>query len=251
MNTVKNQKITISNPRGTRPAAGPVAASRPAAPTIRVLLADDHPVVRRGLLSCLANQPGIEVVGEARDGQEALRMAMELNPQVMLMDIGMPRINGLEVTEHLRRDRPSIRVLILSSYTTPEYILRIIRSGAAGYLLKDASTDEMIQGIQAVSQGQVYFSSRVAHLALNQFVRRTTHEGTDSRELSNREREIITHIAEGLSNKEIACRLNIGTRTVETHRERLMRKLGIHSIAGLTRFAIINGFVPFPELSAA
>lgn len=225
-------------------------ASTSASRKIRVLLVDDHPVVRKGVRVCLAQASDIEIIGEAQDGQEALRLAQELKPDVLLMDIGMPRMNGLAVTEHLRDLGSPVRVLILSSYTSSEYVLRIIRSGAAGYLLKEASAEEMIRGLRTVHSGQVFFSTQVAHLALNQLVRRNPDD-IETADLSAREREIVTHIAEGLSNKEIASLLNIGTRTVETHRERLMRKLNIRSIAGLTRFAILNGYIPFPNLSAA
>ena len=216
---------------------------------IRVLVADDHPVVRKGLGLCLSGRPEIELVGEARDGREALDMARQLAPEVVLMDLNMPRLSGLAATETLQKELPRIKVLMLSTHGTAECVLRVLRSGARGYVLKEAPAEEIIQAIERVQAGDVYFSPRVAHVAMNHFVRRSS--GPEAHELSNRERDILTGIAEGLSNKEIACRLDIGTRTVETHRERLMRKLDIHSVAGLTKFAILNGMIPFPEMVLA
>jgi DNA-binding NarL/FixJ family response regulator len=221
-----------------------VALSLPKAKApIRLLIVDDHPVVRRGLAVCLAQQRGrIEVVGEACDGQEALRKVKELAPDMILMDIDMPRMNGLMVAETLRKDFPRIKVLILSVHSHTDYILRIIKSGARGYVLKSASSEELIQAIETVHAGEVCFSPEIARLALTQYVR-GSGDGPNSTDLSNREREVLTEIAEGFSNKEIASRLGVGVRTVETHRERVMAKLNIHNVAGLTKFAIAKGLI--------
>jgi DNA-binding NarL/FixJ family response regulator len=210
------------------------------------LLVDDHPVVRRGLASCLAVHQHVMIVGEAADGREALAKAKQLSPDIVLMDIDMPQINGLSATEMLRRENPNLKVLILSMHHHPEYVLRILQSGARGYVLKEASPDELLRAIEAVHSGQTFFSSEVARVALNQFVH-GPGEGPQPGQLSNREREVLVAIAEGLSNKEIACRLGVGVRTVETHRERIMRKLNIHSVAGLTKFAIAKGLVSLPK----
>lgn len=217
---------------------------------IRLLLADDHPVVRRGLISCLGKRPNLEVVGEAADGQEALSKARELVPDVLLTDIDMPHLTGVAVAETLRRELPNIKVLMLSTHTSSEFVLRCLQAGARGYVLKQSSPNEFVQAIETVNAGDQFFSSGLARATLNQMLQ-GNRLGPDPADLTAREREVLTHIAEGLCNKEIACLLDIGTRTVETHRERLMHKLNIHSIAGLTRFAVAKGLITVPELALA
>ena len=209
--------------------------------TIKLLVVDDHPVVRKGISACLARHQQMQVVGEAADGVEALRLARELHPDIMLMDIDMPQMNGLAATEVLRRDLPKVKVLILSMHSNSEYVLRIIQSGAQGFVLKEAPTDELVRAIETVNAGEAYFSSDVARVALNKFVR--GHSAADAVHLTSREREVLILISEGLSNKEIAGQLGVGVRTAETHRERIMRKLNIHSVAGLTRYALGQGLV--------
>src|SRR5881396_267489 len=209
---------------------------------IKLLLVDDHPVVRRGISSCLARQERLSIVGEAADGLEAVRKAKELSPDIILMDIDMPLMNGLAVTELLRRELPNIKVLILSMHSNTDYVLRIIQSGARGYILKEASTEDLLKPSKTVEPAEAFFSPDVARVALNQFVR-GPGEGPSPAQLTNREREVLVQIAGGLSNKEIASHLGVGVRTVETHRERIMRKLNIHSVAGLTRFALAKGLI--------
>ncbi len=213
---------------------------------IRVLVVDDHPVVRQGLSSCLANRKNVLIVGQAADGRQALRLVKELSPDIVLMDLDMPQMSGLTATDLLRKENPGVKILILSMHTHSEYVLRMLQCGARGYVLKDVSTDEMLRAIETVHSGGTYFSADIARLALNQFVRGAANGDTAS-PISNREREVLVAIAEGLSNKEIACRLSVGVRTIETHRERIMRKLNIHSVAGLTKFAIQKGLIPMPK----
>lgn len=209
---------------------------------IKVLVADDHPVVRKGLQSCLSREERLKVVGEAADGEEALAKTLELRPDVVLMDISMPRLNGLEVTAALRAQAPEIKILILSVHNNKEYIFRIIQSGAHGYVSKEASPEELRQAIESVYGGETFFSPEIAHAALSHLV---SHggKGDPFEQLTGREREVLVLIAEGQSNKEIANQLGIGVRTIETHRERIMRRLDIHSVAGLTKFAIANGLI--------
>jgi two-component system, NarL family, nitrate/nitrite response regulator NarL len=217
---------------------------------IKVLVADDHPVVRKGVQNCLAKQGKIRVVGEAVDGDEALRKARELSPDVVLMDISMPGMNGLAVTEMLRKEAPDMKVLILSVHSNKEYIFRVIQAGAHGYVSKEAPPEELIRAIQTVYEGEPHFSEDIARAALNEFVS-SGGKKEPFAQLTVREREVLVLISEGYSNKEIADRLGIGVRTIETHRERIMRRLNIHSVAGLTKYAIANGLVSLESKPAA
>jgi two-component system nitrate/nitrite response regulator NarL len=164
-----------------------------------------------------------------------------LQPDIALMDIDMPQMNGLAVAEVLHREMPKIKVLILSMHGNTEYVLRILQSGARGFVLKEAPAEELVRAIETVQNGDAYFSPDVARVALNKFVQGKSD--SDEAHLTNREREVLTFIADGFSNKEIAAQLGVGVRTVETHRERIMRKLDIHTIAGLTRYALSKGLV--------
>jgi DNA-binding NarL/FixJ family response regulator len=208
---------------------------------IRILMVDDHPVARKGMVFCLARQENLQIVGEAADGEEAMRKARVLLPDIILTDIDMPQMNGLALTEQLHRELPQIKVLVMSVHRNTDYIVRAIQSGARGYLLKDAPAEELNRAIEAVRAGQTFFSPDVARVALNQLVRGSARPA--AAELTRRETEVLTRIAEGRSNKEIASLLNVGVRTVETHRERLMRKLDIHNVAGLTKFALAKGLI--------
>ena len=202
---------------------------------IRVLLVDDHQLVRDGLRSRLGETPGITVVGEAGTGQEALRLAAQLNPDLVLLDIGLPDISGLEVAEQLPEAAPNARALMLSMYDNREYVISAIRVGAAGYVLKDASSKEIIAAIRAVAAGGSYYSGQItATLATG---------GSEPPLLTEREREILILVAQGNSNKRIAQQLDVSVRTVETHRLNLRKKLGIETPAGLIRYALQQGWI--------
>lgn len=219
-------------------------AKKETAGKIRLLLVDDHPIVLDGLKSHLSAHADLEVAGEATDGNQALRKARQLSPDIILLDISMPRLNGLEFMETLRRESPSARVIVLTMHDSPEYITQTVRLGARGYLLKDTSPAELIRAIKAVHAGEVYFSPVVSRVVVETAVKGGFQSGDRRKDpLTEREHEVLALIAEGLSNKEIAGRLRLGVRTIETHRERIMRKLNVHSVAGLTRFAIARGLV--------
>jgi DNA-binding NarL/FixJ family response regulator len=210
---------------------------------IRVLVADDHTIVRTGIRHLLESEAGFEVVGEAGNGNEALTLAAELNPDVVLLDISMPDESGLEVAARLRAGPSAPRVLILSMHNNAEYVVESVRAGAHGYLLKDTAATELRNAIRAVCRGESYFSPPIAS-RLSAAVRGETDShaaGLD--QLTGREREVLLGVARGRTNKEIAAELGISHRTVETHRESLMRKLQIRTVAELTRFALGAGIV--------
>ncbi len=222
---------------------------------IRLLIVDDHPIVRHGIRMCLARREKIQVVGEAGDGREALSLVRKLSPDVVLMDIDMPQMNGLAVTDLLAREMPQVKVLILSIYSNSKHVLHAIQCGARGFVIKECPAEEIIQAIETVHAGTTYFTMDVARVALNQVVL-GNGEGVGLLRLSNREREVLSRLAEGENNQEIARQLNLEVHTVQTYRERIMLKLDIHSIAGLTRFAIAHGMVslvppPMPQAHAA
>lgn len=211
---------------------------------IRVLVADDHMIVRSGIRHVLESESGFEVVGEAESGGEALALTSELKPDVVVLDISMPDQSGLEVAARIREDPGSARVLILSMHNNAEYVLESVRAGAHGYLLKDTAATDLREAIRAVCRGESYFSPPVAS-RLSAAVR-GEHESRhpELSLLTGRERDVLLGIARGRTNKEIAAELGISHRTVESHRESLMRKLQIRTVAELTRFAIAAGIVP-------
>jgi DNA-binding NarL/FixJ family response regulator len=207
-----------------------------------VLVADDHMIARTGIRHVLESEADFEVIGEAASGSEALALTLELQPDVVVLDISMPGVTGLEVAGRLRASSPDTRILILSMHDQAEYVLESVRAGAHGYLLKDTAATELREAIRAVCQGGSYFSPPVAS-RLTAAVRgdQTGQPGLD--QLTAREREVLLGIAQGRTNKEIAGELGISHRTVETHRESLMRKLQLRTVAELTRFAIGTGLV--------
>jgi two-component system nitrate/nitrite response regulator NarL len=213
-------------------------------PKVRILLVDDHPIVLSGLRNSLSSHPQFKIVGEASDGAEAIHKARETNPNVVLMDITLPGLNGIEATKALRKETPRARVIALTMHDNREYILEIIRAGAMGYVLKDTSPSELIRAIVAVYNGDSFFSPGISRIVVDELETRPGRkEPVSVNGLSPREEEVLRLIAEGQSNKEIAKCLSIGVRTVETHREHIMAKLGIHSTAGLTKYAIARGIL--------
>ena len=211
---------------------------------VRVLLADDHTLVRAGLRKLLEAMPEVEVVGEASDGLALLALAGQLRPTLVLMDIAMPGLNGLEATARLARQSPDIRVLILSMHQNEEYVRQALRHGAAGYLLKDAAPMELDLAIQAVLRGETYLSPAVSRGVVSDYVQRLRGEETPgTQQLTPRQREVLQLVAEGHSTKEIARRLDLSVKTVDTHRSQLMKLLDIHEVAGLVRYAMRVGLI--------
>jgi DNA-binding NarL/FixJ family response regulator len=212
---------------------------------MRILLADDHTLMRHGLRKIIEEQPDWEVVAETGDGREAVRLALELKPDVAILDIAMPLLNGIEATRQIARRAPPVRILILSMYSDESYIVQALRAGAHGYLLKDSADVDLIRAVTAVRQGKSFFSPVVAKVMLDDYVRRLADKGITDRfdSLSEREREIFQLIAEGHSNKEIADLINLSVSTVETHRAHIMEKLDVHNTAEIVLYAVRKGVI--------
>ncbi len=210
---------------------------------IRVLLVDDHPLVIDGIQARLEDEGAIDVVGRGGNGQEAIALSQKLQPDVVLMDISMPVMNGLEATRILSQDLPNIRVLILSMHDNREYMVQLIQAGAKGYILKDVSAAEMVKAVETVYQGGTYFSASASQTLFSNFDQPAAREGRKETQLTQREQTVLKLLAEGHNNKEIARVLGISVRTVETHRQNIKSKLDIHTAAGLTRYAIEHNLV--------
>jgi DNA-binding NarL/FixJ family response regulator len=207
---------------------------------IRILLADDHAVVRHGFKMILSAQSDMEIVGEAGNGREAVDLAAELRPDVVVMDVAMPELNGIEATRRLTAANPHARVLALSMHKDSVYVREILRAGARGYLLKDSGPADLVAAVRAIASGEGYLSPAVSDAVLNDYRKHVTNP-IDL--LSSREREVLQMLAEGKTNKEIAVVLNLSVYTVDAHRGRIMEKLNLHSINELVRFAVRNGLV--------
>lgn len=213
---------------------------------ITVLLADDHNVVRQGLCALLRSEPGIEVVGEAETGREAVQLASQLRPDVVVMDIAMPLLNGLEATRQIIKGVPGTKVLVLSSYSDDEYIQQLTEAGAAGYLVKQTAANDLIRGICEAHRGNAFFSPSISKRLADKYRQAMLHSRPaepQPERLTSREMEVLQLIAEGQANKQIAGELGISIKTVEKHRQQVMNKLHIHDIASLTRYAIAKGIV--------
>ena len=210
---------------------------------IRVLLADDHSLVRAGIRSLLGAMADVEVVGEAASGEEALELAARQQPDVVLMDIAMKGITGLQAAARMRETHPAVRVVILSMHSGEEYVLQALRAGAAGYLLKDAATGELELALRSVMRGESWLSPAVSRQVVEGYVQRSGAEAAPD-VLTARQREVLRLVASGKSTKEIAFFLNLSVKTVETHRAQIMERLGIRDVPGLVRYALRTGLVP-------
>lgn len=216
---------------------------------LRVLVADDHEIVRKGIRSLIEEREGWEVCGEASDGRDAVVKAQSLEPDIVILDISMPLLNGLEATRQIRKNRPTSQVLILSMHETEQVIQQVLEAGAMGYLFKSDAGRDLVGAIEALERNKTFFTSKVAQLVLDTFVGKRPLSESGTTALTAREREVVQLLAEGKSSKEIAVALDLTVKTAETHRSNLMRKLGLHSVSELVLYAVQNNIVdvsPFP-----
>ena len=208
--------------------------------SISILLADDHRIIRDGLRSLLSTMPGMEVVGEAENGRQALRIARKNNPDLVIMDISMPDLNGIEATRQILAESPGTKVLALSMHSDRQFVIQMFRAGVSGYLLKNGAFEELVLAIDTVLKNETYLSPKIASVLVRDLLE-TTEDNSASSVLTPREREVLQLIAEGRSTKEIASDLNVSVKTVETHRRQIMDKLELRSVAELTKFALREG----------
>jgi two-component system, NarL family, response regulator NreC len=210
---------------------------------IRILLADDHPLVRSGLIKLLEPFKEFVVVGEAGDGEEAVALTKKLEPDVVVIDLSMPKLSGIEATKLIRKNSPSVKVLVLTMHDNEEYVYQILKSGAGGYMLKSSGRDDLAAAIHAVARGDRFFSPRVSEIMMEGYLRKAGQReelpmNDEDTPLTKREKEILFYIADGLNNMQIAEKLFISARTVETHRTNIMQKLDIHDAGNLVRYAL-------------
>jgi RNA polymerase sigma factor (sigma-70 family) len=212
---------------------------------IRILLADDHQLMRSGLRLLIEQQPDLTVVGEAADGREAVALAKSLRPDVAVMDISMPNLNGIEAAHQITQSHAEIAVIVLSMHPDESYVLRALKAGAKGYLLKDSAESDLIAGVRAVARGKSFFSPAVSKVLLDDYMRKLKRSGAEDAYdlLTPREREILQLVAEGKSNKEVANLLNLSVYTVETHRSNIMQKLNLKGVPELTLYAVRKGII--------
>jgi two-component system response regulator NreC len=214
---------------------------------IRILLADDHTMVRSGIVTLLQNIKEFAIVGEAEDGEDAVHKTGELRPTVVVIDLSMPKLSGIEATKIIKKRYPETNVLVLTMHENEEYVYQILKSGASGYVLKSAGKDELVAAIRAAAKGEKFFSPRISQLMADGYVKRVEKGTPDSPQgdvpLTRREREVLALVASGLTNQQIADQLFISPRTVDTHRTNIMQKLDIHDLANLVRYAIEHGII--------
>lgn len=211
----------------------------------KILLAEDHAIVREGLHSLLENQPEMEIVGQAEDGRAAVELVRELLPDIVIMDITMPNLNGVEATRHIVSEFPKVKVIALSIHSNKRFVTDMLGAGATGYVLKECMFDELVQAIQAVASGGSYLSSRITGVVIDDYVKHlATTLSSPFSTLTGREREVLQLVAEGKSTKQIALDLHVSTKTIEANRRQIMEKLDVHSIAELTKYAVREGLTP-------
>lgn len=212
---------------------------------VRILVADDHTIIRSGLRMLLERQPGFEVVGEAADGRQAVELARGLQPDVAMLDVAMPNLNGIEAARQICAELPKTRIVILSVHSDEGYVLKALKAGARGYLLKDSAESDIINAVRVVSAGKAFFSPEISRMMVEDYVRQLQHRGMDDSYelLTTREREILQLLAEGKANKDIAAMLNLSVYTVETHRSHILQKLNLHSLPELILYAIRKGVI--------
>ncbi|HHW96822.1 MAG: response regulator [Myxococcota bacterium] len=208
-----------------------------------IILVDNHRILSEGLRGLLSQEPDMQVIADAQDGREAIELVGRLRPDVVLMDVVMPELNGIEATRQIQKEYPSVRVLALSMHVDKRYVLGMLEAGAAGYLPKDSNFEEVVRAVRAVASGQVYLSPRIANIVVQEYGRKAAENKAQSApgSLSSREREVLQLLAEGHSAREIAGRLHLSVKTIETHRRNIQAKLGIDNVADLVRYAIREG----------
>ena len=209
-------------------------------PAIRVLLADDQQIMRQGLRALLESEKGFQVIGEAPDGRQAVKLACQLTPDVVVMDIGMPDLNGIEATRQILAKEPAVKVVALSMHSDKQFVAEMLAAGASGYLVKDCAFEQLIDAIRTVLAGRVCLSPAITGVVIEDYVQRVQKDSPIN-ELTDREREVLQLLAEGTSTKQIASRLNMSVKTAETHRRNIMQKLDLHSVAELTKYAVRHG----------
>ena len=210
--------------------------------TIRILIADDHRIIREGLRSLLGAEPDLEVVGQAKNGREAIRLARDLSPEVVLLDVSMPDMNGMEATTQILEDLPHVKVIALSMHKDEHFVAGMLLAGASGYLLKDCSVEELAGAVRSVMSGGVHLSPGITPMVIRRYMDHIVEKEILLRPpLSSRENEVLQLVAEGRTSRAIASALNISTKTVETHRRQIMQKLGVNTVADLTKYAVRTG----------
>lgn len=213
--------------------------------SVRILLADDHTIFRQGLRSLLEKQPDIEVVGEAEDGQKAMELIRELKPDIVIMDITMPNLNGIDSTSRIVAEMVGTKVIALSIHSGRRFVTEMLKAGASGYILKECLFDELVNAIRDVLSGKIYLSSRITGVVVDDYVKRLSRLSlSEEPALTEREREVLQLLAEGKSTKQIAMQLHVSAKTIESNRRNIMDKLSIHSVAELTKYAIREGLTP-------